>query len=90
MRERIAFRSTRGGYTRSRLPTFTPEEVKSVKGTLDFVGVNYYTTYLVSDAEEAPFEETGYLADAKVQLSRDASWKGSEQAPWLKVIHILL
>lgn len=85
MRERIAFRSTHEGYSRSRLPSFTSEEVEFVRGTADFVGANYYTSYLVADAEEASFDETGNLADARVELFRDASWKGPEQAPWLKV-----
>ncbi|CAA7393465.1 unnamed protein product [Spirodela intermedia] len=29
----------------SRLPKFSPQEAASVKGSLDFVGINYYTTY---------------------------------------------
>ncbi|XP_078430215.1 beta glucosidase 40 [Wolffia australiana] len=32
----------------SRLPRFSPQEVASVKGSLDFVGINYYTTYYAS------------------------------------------
>lgn len=84
MIERIAFRSRKGGYSRSRLPTFTPEEIQYINGTLDFIGANYYTTVLVTEAEEAPFEITGYLADAKVRIVRDSNWKNSG-APWLKV-----
>lgn len=29
---------------RNRLPTFTAEEKKLVKGAFDFIGLNYYTT----------------------------------------------
>lgn len=29
----------------NRLPKFTKEEVKMVKGSMDFVGINQYTTY---------------------------------------------
>ncbi|CAA6657407.1 unnamed protein product [Spirodela intermedia] len=29
----------------NRLPKFSPQEAVSVKGSLDFVGINYYTTY---------------------------------------------
>lgn len=84
MRERIAYRSERSGYSRSRLPQITAEEVAYMRGTLDFIGVNYYTTVLVADAEEAPFEKTGYAYDAKVKISTDPSWRGSV-ADWLKV-----
>lgn len=84
MRERIGFRSERSGYARSRLPTFSAEEIELANGTLDFIGANYYTTFLVSDAEEAPFDMTGYIFDAKVKITRDPRWKGS-QADWLKV-----
>lgn len=84
MRERIAYRSERGGYSRSRLPQFTADEVEYIRGTLDFIGTNYYTTVLVADAEEAPFELTGYIHDAKVTILRDPKWKGSA-ADWLKV-----
>ena len=28
-----------------RLPKFTPEEVKMVKGSIDYVGINQYTAY---------------------------------------------
>lgn len=30
----------------SRLPEFTPEEIKRVKGTYDYFGFNHYTTVL--------------------------------------------
>ncbi|XP_021938454.1 myrosinase 1-like isoform X2 [Zootermopsis nevadensis] len=32
------------GYRRSRLQTFSPEEVASVKGAFDFFGLNYFTS----------------------------------------------
>ncbi|XP_020572875.1 beta-glucosidase 6 [Phalaenopsis equestris] len=35
MRERVG----------TRLPTFSPDDVALVKGSLDFVGINHYTTY---------------------------------------------
>lgn len=30
----------------SRLPEFTPEEIKRIKGTYDYFGFNHYTTVL--------------------------------------------
>ena len=32
-----------------RLPTFTPEESSMLKGSYDFVGVNYYSSFYVKD-----------------------------------------
>eukprot|EP00250_Pteridium_aquilinum_P018449 c24090_g2_i1 orf=250-1857(-) len=34
-----------------RLPAFTEDESKELKGSLDFVGLNYYTAYYVQNAE---------------------------------------
>lgn len=84
MIDRIAFRSAKEGYSRSRLPTFTSDEIELVKGTTDFLGVNYYTSYLIADAEEVSFDETSYLADVKVKILRDDSWKETS-AEWLRV-----
>ncbi|KAH7288262.1 hypothetical protein KP509_31G019700 [Ceratopteris richardii] len=36
----------------ARLPRFTEEESKKLQGSLDFVGLNYYTAYYVQNASE--------------------------------------
>ncbi|KAH7283197.1 hypothetical protein KP509_35G065800 [Ceratopteris richardii] len=36
----------------ARLPRFTEEESKELQGSLDFVGLNYYTAYYVQNASE--------------------------------------
>ncbi|XP_058729971.1 cyanogenic beta-glucosidase-like [Vicia villosa] len=48
---------TRGEYPRSmrnlvekRLPKFSREESRELKGSFDFLGLNYYTSYYVADA----------------------------------------
>ncbi|CAH9084835.1 unnamed protein product [Cuscuta epithymum] len=33
----------------NRLPRFTPDEVKMVKGSIDYIGINQYTTYYMYD-----------------------------------------
>lgn len=43
MRERVG----------NRLPTFSKFEVSLVKGSLDFVGINHYTTYYGSNSSLA-------------------------------------
>ncbi|KAA3455744.1 beta-glucosidase 44-like [Gossypium australe] len=37
----------------NRLPKFTKEEVKMVKGSFDFVGINQYTTYYIYDPHQS-------------------------------------
>ncbi|KAL5995996.1 Beta-glucosidase 44 [Asimina triloba] len=52
---------TYGEYPRSmqeivqeRLPKFTPEEAELVKGSIDYVGINQYTSYYTKDRPGAP------------------------------------
>ncbi|KAK4483755.1 hypothetical protein RD792_010957 [Penstemon davidsonii] len=49
-----------------RLPIFTPEEVKLVKGSYDFLGVNYYTTYYAANDLKAYFAPPSYDNDEAV------------------------
>ena len=44
----------------NRLPKFTKEEVKMVKGSIDFVGINHYTTYYMYDNHQPKPEVPGY------------------------------
>ncbi|XP_069355809.1 lactase/phlorizin hydrolase-like [Maniola hyperantus] len=49
--------SLKQGYDTSRLPSFTEAEKLFVKGTADFFGLNYYTTYIIRPAK--PEDEPG-------------------------------
>lgn len=68
---------TNGDYPRSmrslvgkRLPKFTKEEAKLVKGSFDFVGLNYYTA---NYARYVPRSNSGglgsYTTDARANQS---------------------
>lgn len=49
-----------------RLPKFTKEEVKMVKGSFDFVGINQYTAYYMYDAHQENPKNLGYQQDWNV------------------------
>ncbi|KAI8006204.1 Beta-glucosidase 18 [Camellia lanceoleosa] len=36
-------------YHGNKLPTFSPEEVNYIKGSIDFIGINHYSTYYAKD-----------------------------------------
>jgi beta-glucosidase len=46
-----------------RLPRFTKEEVKMVKGSMDFVGINQYTAYYMYDPHQPKPKVLGYQQD---------------------------
>ncbi|KAF2904362.1 hypothetical protein ILUMI_01820 [Ignelater luminosus] len=85
VKDRIAYRSKHETFPISRLPQFTPEEIDYIKGTYDFLGLNIYTTNLVSDREEDPFDEPSYEKDLRIEVTQDPSWPTSN-ADWLKVV----
>uniref|UniRef100_A0A3B5Q216 Lactase n=1 Tax=Xiphophorus maculatus TaxID=8083 RepID=A0A3B5Q216_XIPMA len=44
MKRSVLEQSLAGGLTKSRLPEFTPEEIKRINGTYDYFGLNHYCT----------------------------------------------
>jgi beta-glucosidase len=51
----------------SRLPSFTDEEAKRVKGSFDFVGFNhYFAIYVKADLSRLDEKVRDYMADAAV------------------------
>lgn len=48
MIDRIAANSRAQGYNKSRLPEFTLSDIKRIRGTSDFFGINTYTTFRVT------------------------------------------
>ena len=50
----------------NRLPKFTPQESKLVKGSLDFLGLNYYVTQYATNAPRST--QPNVITDARVTL----------------------
>ncbi|KAG8379155.1 hypothetical protein BUALT_Bualt07G0058800 [Buddleja alternifolia] len=70
------------------LASFTPEEWDMVKGSTDYVGLNYYTTNYVSHDPNPP-EEEGYHEDKKVKYhtERDGVSIGEPSgSTWLTIV----
>lgn len=54
----------------NRLPKFTKQESKLLKGSFDFVGLNYYTAYYASYAPNVNNSaNASYLTDALVNIT---------------------
>ncbi|XP_048422442.1 beta-glucosidase 12-like [Pyrus x bretschneideri] len=53
----------------SRLPKFTKEQSKLLKGSFDFLGLNYYTAYYASYAPSNNSVNASYLTDARSNQS---------------------
>ncbi|KAI3356501.1 hypothetical protein L3Q82_017711 [Scortum barcoo] len=82
MKTIIRERSLAAGLPKSRLPEFTPEEIKKIKGTYDFFGFNHYTTVLAFPVEYGNLQH--YDADRGAGTIADRTWPDSGSA-WLKV-----
>lgn len=50
--------------TGGRLPEFTEEQAKLLKGSYDFIGFNYYSSYYATTLN--PSQEPSYLTDSLV------------------------
>jgi beta-glucosidase len=54
----------------TRLPTFTDFESNQVKGSIDFLGVNYYlTVYVKDDSSKLEMELRNFDADMAVDIT---------------------
>jgi beta-glucosidase/6-phospho-beta-glucosidase/beta-galactosidase len=85
MIDRIADRSQKEGFSKSRLPEFTPEEVDYIKGTFDFFSLNTYSTNLAEWSDDYAIGNPGWDADTSVTTYQDGSWNSSASS-WLKVV----
>ncbi|RXI04192.1 hypothetical protein DVH24_038466 [Malus domestica] len=72
---------------KERLPKFTQEESKLIKGSFDFVGMNYYTTHYSSDQPHNISANASFLTDARVFESTELN--GVPIGPPLTYLHKL-
>ncbi|XP_015240208.1 PREDICTED: lactase-phlorizin hydrolase-like [Cyprinodon variegatus] len=74
--------SLAGGLTKSRLPEFTPEEIKRINGTYDYFGLNHYCSVLAFPVDFGTTQH--YEADRGVVVISDRTWIESGSS-WLKM-----
>ena len=53
----------------TRLPIFTESQSKMLKGSLDFLGVNYYTARYVDDSNSSSSVNLSYTTDSHVNMT---------------------
>ena len=54
---------------KDRLPKFTKEQSKLVKGAFDFIGLNYYTAYYAAYAPQPNGVKASYATDSSANLT---------------------
>lgn len=84
MKEFVARRSAKQGFSKSRLPEFTAEEIEYIKGTVDLLGVNVYTVFLARALTKDNTDAMGFNEDAEVEFFQPDDWQESA-SDWLKV-----
>lgn len=87
MIDEVAKNSIKEGLKASRLPTMSAEMKKSLIGSADFLGFNYYSSRLVTPRidnflEETIYEDSIYYNDIALEASVDPSWKRAK-SDWL-------
>ncbi|XP_022915768.2 myrosinase 1-like [Onthophagus taurus] len=85
MKQRIAQKSAEEGFSRSRLPEFTSEEIAEIRGSSDFFGLNHYTTNRCTIIPDGWGTPPSQWTDAGALCSQDADWEPSASS-WLKVV----
>lgn len=73
--------STEQGYPWSRLPEMTQETIEYIKGTSDFLGLNYYTSR-IAEAMETPNTYPIIYDDSQAKITEDAAWPRAKST-WL-------
>ena len=53
----------------NRLPKITKEQSKLIKGSFDFIGLNYYTTNYASHLSPSNGLNTSYSTDSRANLT---------------------
>ena len=62
------------GLVGNRLPQFTKEQSKLVKGAFDFIGLNYYTANYADNLPPSYGLNNSYTTDSRANLTGESIW----------------
>lgn len=82
MTTQIASNSIREGRTWSRLPVFSEKWIETIKGSADFLGLNYYTARYVELLKTPEGINPSYERDIMMKSIVDPQWKRAA-SDWL-------
>ncbi|KAK9511658.1 hypothetical protein O3M35_000278 [Rhynocoris fuscipes] len=83
MRQKIDDNSKAEGLAKSRLPSFTNEEIELIKGSCDFFAFQHYTSIEAKFGVEG--REPSIERDRGVSLSSNSNWPSSS-VRWVKIV----
>ncbi|XP_012229658.1 myrosinase 1 isoform X2 [Linepithema humile] len=89
----IDYKSYIAGFPLSRLPVFSPPEIERIRGSADFLGINYYTATSVEDYNDDT-KPVSFDKDADIRQVETDRWIGETKikiTPWglTKLLHRL-
>ncbi|KAL9881333.1 myrosinase 1-like [Glossina fuscipes] len=74
--------SQKEGRAWPRLKTINTKMSKIVKGSADFLGLNYYTSRYVEEAKAPPRKQPSWEYDSRLRFQVDSKWKRAKSV-WL-------
>lgn len=84
MIEKIRQKSELQGFAVSRLPEFTEEEIRYIKDTFDFFGLNHYSSDMVAHLDEMDLSDISFASDKGTKTWTNENWPSS-YVNWLYV-----
>lgn len=82
MIKQIGSNSAREGRAWSRLPTFTDKWIETIRGSADFLGLNYYSSRMVEALKEPEGTNPSHYRDMMIRFSVKPEWKQAA-SDWL-------
>lgn len=83
MKDQISKNSFAEGRDKSRLPEFSPEWIKTIQGSADFLGVNYYTSRIaITLPQPKPSPTPSFDYDLRQRHETKPEWKRAK-SDWL-------
>ncbi|KAB0802149.1 hypothetical protein PPYR_04335 [Photinus pyralis] len=77
MKSRVKFSSHLQNFSATRLPPLSSDEIKQIKGSADFLGINYYTGYIVSNDTNSTNLTPSFENDLNVKREYNPEWRSS-------------